>query len=272
MNAQSPTLLAEVDFATLDSTPIERRLATEVAVALEFNGVAYAVMMASPHDLLDFVTGFALGEGLAGSAQDLADVMVHQDKDGWIVRANLPQEHAAALLERVRVRVVEGSCGLCGLESIEQAMRPLPAVTLCFETSPSAVAAALAELPRLQIEGRATGATHAAAFCEPDGRIVCLREDVGRHNALDKLIGALARAGIDPASGFVLVSARCSYELVEKTVRAGCPMLVAISAPTTLAVERAQAAGLTLVALARSDTMLVANDPRGLMKGSSDGL
>lgn len=272
MTAPAGTPMAEIDFATLDSTAIARRLAVEAPVAFEFNGIAYAVMMATPADLEEFVTGFALSEGLAQTADEIGDVAVHQADEGWIIRANLPPERAAPLLERVRARLVEGSCGLCGLESIEQVMRPLPPVELGFVTSPAAVSAALAALPALQAEGRATGATHAAAFCTPDGQIVALREDVGRHNALDKLIGALGRQGVDPASGFMLVSARCSYELVEKAVRAGCPMLVAISAPTSLAVERALAAGLTLVALARSDTMLAANDPHGMMKGSVDGI
>jgi FdhD protein len=175
------------------------------------------------------------------------------------------------LLERVRVRLVEGSCGLCGLESIEQVMRPLPRIEPGFRTTPAAVRRALTDLPGRQVQGSATRATHAAAFCAADGAILCIREDVGRHNALDKLFGALARQGVDPASGFALVSARCSYELVEKAVRAGCPMLVAISAPTTLAAERAQAADLTLLALARHDTVLVVNDPHDLMKGMSDG-
>ena len=121
----------------------------------------------------------------------------------------------------------------------------------------------MAALPDHQPLSRATGAVHAAAFCTSDGRIVAAREDVGRHNALDKLVGALALDGVDPATGFILLSARCSYELVQKTVRAGCPMLVTISAPTSLAVERAVAAGLTLVALARADNALVLNDPHG---------
>ena len=130
-------------------------------------------------------------------------------------------------------------------------------MTARLAVSRDAIAAALAALGDHQPIGRATGAVHAAAFCAATGDILCVREDVGRHNALDKLVGALARAGIDPASGFILLSARCSYELVEKTVRAGCPVLVTISAPTSLAAERAAAAGLTLVALARADSALL---------------
>ncbi len=159
----------------------------------------------------------------------------------------------------------ESSCGLCGIENIEEVLRPLPPVTARIATDRTAIANALMALPDHQPLGRATGAAHAAAFCSPAGAIELAREDVGRHNALDKLIGAMARAGIDPASGFILLSARCSYELVEKTVRAGCPMLVTISAPTSLAVERAADAGLTLVALARTDAALIVGDPHGMI-------
>jgi len=122
---------------------------------------------------------------------------------------------------------------------------------------------ALSDLQAKQALNRATGAAHAAAFCEPDGRIVCIREDVGRHNALDKLIGAMARAGNTMSGGFVVLSARASFELVEKAVRAGIPMLVTISAPTSLATDRARSAGLVLLALARSDNVIVVNDPNG---------
>lgn len=267
----SAAAFTELAFADTSARPITRDLADERAVALEYNGVAYAVMMATPADLEDFVVGFSLAEGLIEQAGEVLALAIHQGEQGWIVRVTLPPSRAAPLLERVRVRLVEGSCGLCGLESIEQVMRPLPRIEPGFRTTAAAVRRALADLPGRQVQGSATRATHAAAFCAADGAILCIREDVGRHNALDKLFGALARQGFDPASGFALVSARCSYELVEKTVRAGCPMLVAISAPTTLAAERARAADLTLLALARHDTMLIVNDPHDLMKGTSDG-
>ena len=177
----------------------------------------------------------------------------------------MPPERNAIALERARTRVSESSCGLCGIENIEQVLRPLPPVTARIRTDRTAIAAALASLHDHQPLGRATGAVHAAAFCSPDGTIRLAREDVGRHNALDKLVGALARAGIDAATGFILLSARCSYELVEKTVRAGCPMLVTISAPTSLAATRAVQAGLTLVTLARADSALIVSDPYGMI-------
>jgi FdhD protein len=238
-----------------------RRIPIEAPIAIEYNGVGYAVMMATPADLEAFAVGLTLAEGLVERAGEIEDINVHAIEGGWVVRITLPPARLGAVIERARTRVSESSCGLCGIESIEQVLRPLPPVTGRIATSRAAIARALAELPEHQPLSHATGAVHAAAFCSPDGRILAAREDVGRHNALDKLVGTLALDGTDPASGFILLSARCSYELVEKTVRAGCPMLVTISAPTSLAVERAIAAGLTLVALARSDNALVLNDP-----------
>jgi FdhD protein len=242
---------------------LSRSLPVEAPVAIEFNGIGYAVMMATPADLSAYAIGLALGEGLIERADEVAGVDLHEIEGGWIVRATLPPARIGPVLDRARTRVSESSCGLCGIESIEQALRPLPPVRARIATSRAAIARALAALPDHQPLSRATGAVHAAAFCTPDGAIVAACEDVGRHNALDKLVGTLALGGIDPAGGFILLSARCSYELVEKTVRASCPMLVTISAPTTLAAERAAAAGLTLVALARADHALVVNDPHG---------
>jgi FdhD protein len=256
-------LAAPSDAEVVRSVPIE------APIAIEIGGVGYAVMMATPSDLGDFALGFALAEGLADRPGQVEDIDVHQIRGdprlegGWIVRITLSPERADIARGRARKRVSESSCGLCGVENIEQALRPLPKITARIATDRAAIARALAALKDHQPLGKATGAVHAAALCAPDGRIVCAREDVGRHNALDKLIGALAASGVDPASGFILLSARCSYELVEKTVRAGCPMLVTISAPTSLAVERAIAARLTLVALARADSALVVCDALG---------
>lgn len=242
-----------------------RSIAVEAPVSVEVGGIAYAVMMATPADLEDYAIGFAIGEGLIETPGQIDRVDVHPIEGGWALRIWLPPERNAIALDRARNRVSESSCGLCGIENIEEVLRPLPPVIARIATHRSAIAAALAALGEHQPLARATGAVHAAAFCSPTGDIRLVREDVGRHNALDKLIGALARAGIDPAAGFVLLSARCSYELVEKTVRAGCPMLVTISAPTSLAAERAAAAGLTLVALARTDAALIVSDAHGMI-------
>lgn len=260
-----PMTMRRLDFAGADDAATPRELPVEAPVSIEVCGIGYAVMMATPSDLEDYAVGFALGEGLAESAEQIRSIDVHPLEGGIALRIWLPPERADIALERARKRVSESSCGLCGIENIEQVLRPLPVVAARISTNRSAIARALATLPDHQPLGAATGAAHAAAFCAPDGRILCVREDVGRHNALDKLIGSLARAGIDPASGFILLSARCSYELVEKTVRAGCPMLVTISAATSLAAERAVAAGLTLVTLARADSALVVGDEHGMI-------
>jgi FdhD protein len=239
---------------------VSRALVPEAPVALEFNGLSYAVMMATPADLADFALGFALTEGLAGRAADLTDLAVAEVEHGWIVRASLAGLGAAQLTERVRARVAESSCGLCGIENLEALAKPLPQVSAHQALEPAAIFAALAALESRQPLQQATGAAHAAAWVDPAGAIGLVREDVGRHNALDKLIGAMARADMPLAPGFVLSTARCSYEIVEKTVRAGGTALVTVSLPTTMAVERAKAAGLSLWALARHDSVLLVND------------
>lgn len=244
---------------------LNRSVAVEAPVSVEVGGFGYAVMMATPADLEDYALGFALSEGLVDTPEQVRRIDAHPIEGGWALRIWLPPERNAIAVERARKRVSESSCGLCGIENIEQVLRPLPPVTARIATDRHAIAAALAALHDHQPLGRATGAVHAAAFCSPAGEILLAREDVGRHNALDKLIGALARASIDAATGFILLSARCSYELVEKTVRAGCPMLVTISAPTSLAATRAVQAGLTLVTLARADSALVVSDPHGMI-------
>lgn len=232
----------------------------EAPIAIETNGIAYAVMMATPLDMEDFVTGFLMAEGLAEAAE-IGPVAVHPVENdewgaGYVARVNLPEARLGPILERARRRIGDSSCGICGIEGVEAALRPLPKLAQAAKVTPEAIRLGLDALRAGQELGRETSATHAAAFCRTDGTIHALREDVGRHNALDKLVGALAREGVDPDEGFIIVTSRCSYELVEKTVRAGCPLLVAISAPTDLAVRRAGAAGLDLAVVARDDTML----------------
>src|SRR5690606_25368232 len=217
-------------------------------------------MMATPADLDDFALGFALTEGLAKAPTDLTDIGVARVEQGWIVRATLTGLGIGQLTERVRTRVAESSCGLCGIENLEAVARPLPPVAAHEPLDETAIFAALAALRDHQPLGRATGAAHAAAFASPEGAILHVREDVGRHNALDKLVGALAAAGQDASEGFILSTARCSYEIVEKAVRAGATRLVTISLPTSMAVERATAAGLSLWCLARDDSVLLVNE------------
>lgn len=236
-----------------------RPLAIEAPVAVEYNGIAYAVMMATPVDLHDFGVGFSLSERVIGTAAEIIDVDAFESPNGWFLRIQLSPERMEPIYERARQRISEGSCGLCGLESLAQVMRPLPPITTPVQANSGAIFAALSDLDGRQPLNHLTGSAHGAAFCINTGAVTLVREDVGRHNALDKLIGALAREGIDPATGFFLLTARCSYELVEKTITSGCPLLVTISAPTTLAVERAAAHGLTLVSLARPDAVLLAS-------------
>lgn len=265
-NPPSTTIAARlVGLAVLGDALIERQVPIEAPIALEYSGIGYAVMMATPADIEDFVIGHALAEGLVGHVSEVGSVDVSEAKGGWIARAQLSPSATDAIHARARTRVSDSSCGLCGVDSIEEALRRLPTVTSSIRISRAAIARALDDLPSLQHLNLATGAVHAAAFCKTNGQIVGLREDVGRHNAFDKLIGTMARAKVDMADGFALLSARSSFELVEKAVRCGVPMLVTVSAPTSLAVDRAKASGLTLLALARSDNVIAFNDPNGCL-------
>ena len=238
-------------------TRIEREVAVEQPVALEFNGIGYAVLMATPADLEDLIYGFALTERLIDGVDDLLGVDRFEGPDGTLLRATLSERCAARVLDRVRHRVSESSCGLCGIENLEQALRPLPRLDPTEPPVDEALSRALSLLSDRQPLNHATGAIHAAAACARDGAIVTVREDVGRHNAFDKLLGAMLRGGLAWQGGFALLSSRCSYELVEKAVLSGCPMLVTISAPTALAIQRAREAGLRLIVLARPDAMLL---------------
>lgn len=235
-----------------------RAIAVEAPVAIEVNGLGYAVMMATPADLADFALGFCRAERLIDGVGDVIDVDVHAAERGLILRITLVPERVDRVADRVRHRVSESSCGLCGIENLEQALRPLPPVTALSNMADPALFRALGELRDQQALNRETGAVHAAALCAADGSIRLVREDVGRHNAFDKLVGAMLAQGLDWDGGCALLSARCSFELVEKAALANCPLLVTISAPTTLALDRAAAVGLRLITLARSDAALEA--------------
>jgi len=240
-----------------ESREILRELAIEMPVAIEVNGLGYAVLMATPTDLTDLACGFLLTERLIDTAADILDVDEQETPAGAIVRITVRAPISDRLAQRVRHRTSDSSCGLCGIENLEQAMRPLPPLPVRPERmTDAAIFAALEALRAHQTLNRATGAVHAAARCAADGTILMVREDVGRHNAFDKLIGTMLRAGEGWEDGFALLTSRCSYELVEKAVLAGCPMLATISAPTDLAVRRAAEAGLALRVLARPDALL----------------
>lgn len=246
----------EIIRATGERGPHTRAIAQEMPVAIEINGFGYAVLMATGEALEDLAYGFALSERLIDQAGQIVATQVHQTDDGAILRIELAPDCVDRIHDRVRHRTSESSCGLCGLENLEQAMRPLPRAEQAAEIDPEAVFAALSALRDHQPLNALTGGVHAAALCGADGTIRLAREDVGRHNAFDKLIGAMLREGLAWEGGFALLSSRCSYELVEKAVLSGCPALVTISAPTTLAIRRAREANLTLLVLARSDSVL----------------
>jgi len=241
-----------------------RRVAIEAPVAISFLGIGYAVMMATPADLEDFAVGFAFSERLIDDALDVTAIDIDRAENGILLGIELVAERHDRVLKRVRHRVGETSCGLCGIENLEQALRPLPVVPAPARIAAAAIFAALEDLRARQPLNDRTGAVHAAAWCDVGGAILAVREDVGRHNALDKLVGHGLRDGRDFGAGFVLLTSRCSYELVEKAALAGIALLVTVSAPTALAVDRAAEAGLTLIALARADAMLVMSDPHGL--------
>jgi len=229
-------------------------VADEVPVALQYNGVSHAVMLASPIDLEDFAYGFSLSEGLVDSAADIHGVELESAPEGLVLNLEIASRCLARLKERRRTLAGRTGCGLCGSESLEQALPAAghvapPAWTL----APHALASAMRALRKSQALQSATGATHAAAWCRPDGTVDLVREDVGRHNALDKLVGALARARCNPGEGFFAVTSRASFEMVQKTARAGVGLMAAISAPTALAIRTADAAGVTLVGFTRGD-------------------
>jgi len=229
----------------------ERMLPEEAAVALSFNGTTQAVMMATPADLEDFAYGFALTEGIA-TPQEILDVAIHRTAGGFDVQTWLVPEAAARLAQRRRSMAGPVGCGLCGIDSIAEALREPPALGPSpLRLTPAEVHAAVAALSPHQPLGRATRATHAAAFWAPGTGLIALREDVGRHNALDKLAGHLAR-NTHP-EGAVVLTSRVSIDLVQKVAMIGAPVMVAISAPTAESVALADRLGITLIALARSD-------------------
>jgi len=245
------------------ATAARRTLPEETPVALVYNGATHAVMMATQADLLDFATGFALSEGVIDRAADLGEVEILHHAAGIEARAWLPEERAAALTARRRMMTGPVGCGLCGIDSLAQALRPLaPLAQGGARLTPAEVTLALDELRDWQPLHDETRATHAAGFYRPGQGIVMAREDVGRHNALDKLTGALARAGIDPGEGAIVLTSRISVDMVQKCVTARCPVLLAVSSPTAHAVRLAEAAGLTLASTARGETHVFSHPDR----------
>ena len=238
-----------------------RDCAVEVPVNIVYAPVPYAVMMATPQDLEDFALGFSVSEGVIDGPADIRSIVVEEAERGLRLVVTLASDKLQRHLARTRNLAGRTGCGLCGVDDLGA----LP-VARVPNHGPgplllSSVRRALLALEARQTLNRLTHALHAAAWADHEGALSCVREDVGRHNALDKLIGALLSAGVDPASGFVVITSRCSYEMVEKAAMFGARALVAVSAPTTFAIERAQANAMTLLALARADGAICFTDP-----------
>jgi FdhD protein len=236
---------------------VERALPVETPVAIVYAPTPYAVMMASPMDIEDFAYGFSLTEGVIETAADIRAIDVAPDERGLRLTITLASDRLKAHLARARNMAGRTGCGVCGVEDLDHLPFAPVVPRDCPPLSMAAARRAVRALDAMTPLGDLTRATHAAAWCDEAGEILFVREDVGRHNALDKLIGALMRGGVDPARGFVLVTSRCSFEMVEKTAALGARAIVAISAPTSLAVERARAHGMTMLAIARADGALL---------------
>ena len=236
---------------------LDEIVAEEVPVALVYNGISHAVMMVTPCDLEDFARGFSLTERIVDKASEIYDVEVEPVGRGIEVRLKIANQRMAGLQERRRSLAGRTGCGLCGVDSLEAALRPVPVSEASGTVSRAAIAQAIASLPGQQRINKLNGATHAAGWAAADGTLVLVREDVGRHNALDKLGGALAKAAGTREGGFVVVTSRCSYEMVQKAASLGAVAIAAVSAPTSLAIETAEQAGIALVAFVRDGRLTV---------------
>jgi FdhD protein len=239
----------------------ERMVPEETPIALTYNGSTHAVMMASPDDLEDFALGFSLSEGLIEKPADLLSIEILEHDLGCEVRMWLSDQCSSAYRTRRRALAGPVGCGLCGVESLAEAARPAQSVSSSLQLPPDTITRAMADLSDAQRLNREARAIHAAAFWRPGRGIIAIREDVGRHNALDKLAGALAGASEPCSEGIVLLTSRVSVEMVQKTARMGAPILVAISAPTALAVRVAEGCNITLLAVARGDGFEVFTHP-----------
>lgn len=226
----------------------------ETPIAFTYGRTTYAVMMATPADIEDFAVGFSLTERIIDDIGEISELEVVAVPQGIEARMTLSSNRDEQLLSRRRRLTGPGGCGLCGIESLEAAVAPLTPITSSARISADEIFRALKSLRDSQTLNAKTRAVHAAGFWS-DGRFVAVREDVGRHNALDKLAGSLARAGISAASGILVMSSRLSIELVQKAASIGCPIIVAVSAPTALALRAAEACGMTVVAIARDDSL-----------------
>lgn len=254
--------------ATSSEVPVERWtrgavtsttdfVTEEVPVALVYHGVPHVVMLASPADLEDYAVGFTVSEGLVAHPREIQSVEVERGAESIEVRIGIAGERFSELLRRRRNLTGRTGCGLCGAETVEEAIRPPVKVAAGPRVAAADLHAALVQLESMQPVNARTGSIHAAAWVVPQKGIQFVREDVGRHNALDKVIGALVRSGADVAAGYALITSRASFEMVQKSAAAGITFVAAVSAPTALAIRMAEQSGITLVGFARRDQHVV---------------
>ena len=239
-------------------------IAEEVPISLIYNGVPHVVMLATPADLEEFALGFSITEGIIKNPQELLSARIYNRSNGIEVQIKIPDHRFQCLADKGRNLTGRTGCGLCGASTLRQAIRQPNPVNGDLTLSAAELRSALTDINQYQKLNQLTGAVHAAAWATPEQGILNIREDVGRHNALDKLIGFLLRMGKDLSSGFVIVTSRASYEMVQKTAWVGITLLVAVSAPTGLAIRLAEEAGLTLVGFARDDQHVVYTHPQRL--------
>lgn len=247
-------------------TQSEDVVAVEVPVALEYNGISHVVMLASPGALEDFALGFSLSEGILKNASELYDCEIETQADGILVKMQVASERFVSLKEKRRNMTGRTGCGLCGAETLQQVFHHPAAVSQSHAVPAQHLLDGMRAMQALQPLQQQSGATHAAAWMNVHGEVVCVREDVGRHNALDKLIGALATAGEDFSQGALLITSRASYEMVQKSAMMGIGVVAAISAPTSLAVQLAQDTGVTLAGFMRDQSYVVYAHPERIQQ------
>ncbi|WP_291717848.1 formate dehydrogenase accessory sulfurtransferase FdhD [Magnetospirillum sp. 64-120] len=238
------------------SEVVEWQLPEEEPTALVYNGRSFAVMLASPADLEDFGLGFSLAEGVVESAAEVDDIEVLRLEAGLAIRMTIPNIRAAALMGRGRAMEGRSGCGICGIETLEALRRPLKQVRRP-DVAPDAIAWAFQQLNDHQPMRARNFSVHGAAWCDRLGQVLLSREDVGRHTALDKLIGAMSQAGVDNNDGFVVMSSRCGFELVQKAANVGIGLLASVSAPTTMALSMARQVGMSLAVSAKANAVVV---------------
>ncbi len=256
---------SEVDVVRWDAGDIAHtkdQVAEETPVAFLYNGVPHIVMLATPASLEELAIGFTMSEALVERRDEIVGIEVEHRSDAAEVHIAVTAEKFSRLLRRQRNLTGRTGCGLCGIENVDDALRLPAAVCVGRKIDAIAMHAAIASLPAQQTFNASTGSIHAAAWVDATDHIVCVREDVGRHNALDKLIGALMQRGVDRSQGYVIITSRASYEMVLKCTTVGIPTLVAVSAPTALAIRLADKTGLTLIGFARETQHVIYTHPQ----------